>query len=107
MKGLFITLAVLCPQCCFAATSADIDKMTTYAVILGRSTACGVDTSDASRKVGRWLDRKFPPGSRDQQTYLPIFSEGMLYHAKQQQAGKSPDNCQGIRRAYSKMRWPE
>jgi hypothetical protein len=48
-----------------AASQADIDKLTTYAVVLGRAVACGANLDDASRRVGRWMDRTFPPGSKD------------------------------------------
>ena len=48
-----------------AASPAEIDKLTTYAVILGRATACGINTKEASSRVGTWMDRTFPPASAD------------------------------------------
>ncbi len=89
-----------------AATNADIDRMTTYAVILGRAAGCGIDTSIESARVGRWMDRKFPPGSQDQLTYLPVFVQGMTYHAKMQSSGSSPDSCAEIRRQIRTFPWP-
>jgi len=89
-----------------AATDTDIDKLTTYTVIIGRAVACGVDIKPAMKDVGRWMDRRFPPGSLDQQTYLPIFSLGVQYHAKQQANGNSPDSCSSVRKKFSRMEWP-
>ncbi len=88
------------------ASDADVDKLTTYAVILGRAAGCGIDTTVATGRVGRWMDRVFPPGSRDQQTYVPIFLEGMRYHAQQQIEGKSPDSCAAVRRSLDGFPWP-
>jgi hypothetical protein len=89
-----------------SATAQDINKLTTYAVILGRAIACGADVGSASGKVGRWMDRVFPPGSADQKTYLPIFMGGTRYHAEQQKLGKSPDNCSSVLRTFSSFPWP-
>ncbi|MEM4725217.1 MAG: hypothetical protein QXP01_09415 [Candidatus Hadarchaeum sp.] len=52
------------------------------------------------------MDMKFPPGSRDQKTYLPIFMEGVRYHAQQQKEGKSPDSCAAVLRTFRTMPWP-
>jgi len=88
-----------------AASRADIDRLTSYAVILGRAIACGIDTQEASVQIGKWMDKRFPPGSKDQQTYLPIFIDGVKYHAEQQRAGRSPDSCSQVRHSFSKMKW--
>lgn len=89
-----------------SASPADIDKLTTYAVVLGRAVACGVNIEDASRRVGLWMDRRFPPGSTDQKTYLPIFIDGVSYHAQQQKSGKSPDPCSAVLRSFNGFPWP-
>ncbi|MEK6685995.1 MAG: hypothetical protein AABY99_06360, partial [Pseudomonadota bacterium] len=77
-----------------AASSEDIDKLTTYATILGRAIACGNDIEDSMYRVGvgKWMDRTFLPGSVDQKIYLPIFMEGVRYHAQMQKEGESPDS---------------
>jgi len=107
-----IKVAVLC-ICVLASStpalgvsSQDVDRITTYAVILGRAVACGADISDASRRVGQWMDVKFPPGSQDQQAYLPIFVNGVGYHAQQQKEGKSPDSCAAVLRNFKAFPWP-
>jgi len=89
-----------------AASNADIDRMTTYAVILGRGVACGASTAGPSARVGAWMDRVFPPGSNDQKIYLPIFMQGVQHHAQQQKAGKSPDSCSTVLRNFNSFPWP-
>lgn len=107
-----IKVAVLCigvlasSTAALGASSQDIDRMTTYAVVLGRAVACGADITDASRRVGRWMDVKFPPGSQDLKTYLPIFVNGVEYHAQQQKDGKSPDSCAAVLRNFKGFPWP-
>ena len=89
-----------------AASSKNIDKLTTYAVVLGRAAACGGDIETPSRRVGAWMDKVFPPGSADQKTYLPVFMEGMRYHAQQQATGKSPDSCSSVLDTLRGFPWP-
>jgi hypothetical protein len=72
---------------------------------LGRACGCGIDVSDASQRVGAWLDRTFPPDSPDRTFYLKLFISGMQYHAKQQSTGNSPDTCEQARKALNGMRW--
>jgi len=97
------------PRATATSTSTDervIDKMTTYAVMLGRAIGCGLDMSGPSRRVGRWMDRHFPPGSSSQRTYLLIFVEGMKHHAQQQASGNSPDSCATVQRVIDTTPWP-
>jgi hypothetical protein len=104
---IFIFANVFCvPTFTIAASDSDIDKLTTYAVILGRAIGCGINTDYEMRRVGAWMDKKFPPGSSDQKTYLPIFLQGIQYHAKQQSSGNSPDSCPQVRKSFKRMQWP-
>lgn len=89
-----------------AASSADIDRLTTYAVVLGRAVGCQIDATNAYSRVGRWMDRAFPPGSEDQKTYLPVFIVGVKHNAEQQAAGRSPDSCSSVRRTLDGFPWP-
>jgi hypothetical protein len=69
---LLLMLAVVAPSLS-AASSSDVDKLTTYAVVLGRGIGCSAPgAQDGMSRVGRWMDRKFPPGSSDQKTYCPF-----------------------------------
>ena len=106
---LFLTaleLFFVAPLVAEAASAKNVDKLTTYAVILGRAAACGGDIETPSRRVGAWMDKVFPPGSADQKTYLPVFVEGMRYHAQQQAAGKSPDSCSSVLNQLRGFPWP-
>lgn len=87
-------------------SAADIDKMTTYAVILGRGIACGASTQEPMKRVGKWFDNTFAPGSSAHKQYMVIFMTGIEHHAAQQRAGKSPDSCDSIRRTFSGFPWP-
>ena len=77
-------LALLCTSA-NGASESDIDKLTTYAVMLGRGTACGADVESASRKVGRWMDQRFPPGIRRSANLPSHFHGG--YEASRRAAG--------------------
>ena len=89
-----------------AATKGDIDALTSYAVFLGRGVACGVNIKPEMQRVGVWMDRRFPPGSEDQQTFLPIFIQGVQHHAQLQKDGNSPDTCSKVREQYERVPWP-
>lgn len=93
-------------QSSLAASDADIDRLTTYAVILGRAVGCGISTSYEASRVGDWMDRKFPPGSADQKIYLPIFMNGVRENAEKQSRGLSPDDCGSVEEQFNMVRWP-
>lgn len=103
---LLLPILALLPIAAEPASSADVDRLTTYSTILGRAAACGADTSSAMGRVGRWMDRRFPPGSSDQKKYLPVFMEGVRYAAKQQRAGRTPDSCSQALKTYRRFNWP-
>lgn len=85
---------------------AEVDRLTTDAVLLGRAIGCHLDVDVESRRVGDWLDRVAPPGSRDQQIYLPMLMAGMRQNAEAQAAGRSPDSCEAVTLAVRRHRWP-
>jgi hypothetical protein len=87
-------------------SARDIDRMTTYATLLGRAIGCRINVDDEMRKVGKWMDRTFPPGSKEQRIYMPIFLKGLKDSAKQQREGKSPDSCETLREEVRHIRWP-
>ncbi|MFZ2586823.1 MAG: hypothetical protein WAZ18_01675 [Alphaproteobacteria bacterium] len=91
---LILTLAM---PLSWAAIEHEIDTMTTFAVMLGRSIGCAHDTDTSAQKIGTWLDRHFPPKSSDQKTYLPIFMQGVSMNMKAQMAGESPDSCSKVK----------
>lgn len=99
-----LILQLLWTGLCSAATSADTDQMTTYAVIIGRASACGIDTGNASERVGTWMDRTFTGSERGQM--LKIFMMGMEREARAQKEGRSPDSCSAVRRTLNGFPWP-
>lgn len=110
MKSIFsftvFSLLLVTTFAAEAASSKNIDKLTSYSVVLGRAAACGGNIEAPSRRVGVWMDKVFPPGSADQRTYLPVFMEGMRYHAQQQAEGKSPDSCSSVLNTLRGFPWP-
>ncbi|WP_141567904.1 hypothetical protein [Comamonas testosteroni] len=103
LPGLAFFLAITSGQ---ASANANIDKMTTYAVLLGRAMGCGVEVKKPMERVGAWMDKVFPPGSEDQRVILPIFVQGLVDHSKAQSEGRSPDSCSQVRTAINKTKWP-
>ena len=87
-----------------AVTDANVDRMTSYAVILGRAVGCGLDTGAASRRVGVWMDATFSADQR--KVYLPVFITGMQQQAEGQRAGSSPDSCSQVRQQFWRVAWP-
>jgi hypothetical protein len=85
-----------------STSDSNIDKLTSYAVILGRASGCGIDVENESRRVGTWIDSNFS----SQPEYLYIFVQGMEYHFKQQQSGGSPDTCNDVKRVLNGFPWP-
>lgn len=83
-----------------------IDRVSTYAVLVGRGVGCGVDVSGPVNRVGSWLDSVAPPGSEAQRTLLPMFMQQSQYHAGQQVSGQSPDGCDTVARAIRNHPWP-
>ena len=86
-------ILVLAAACCLlgfgtpvnAASDEDIDAMTSNAVFLGRAIACGLDTDLLASKIGKWLDRVFPPGSSDPASLS-------LHHSSAQREGRQRHN---------------
>lgn len=89
-----------------AFANQNVDKMTTYSVLLGRAIGCGMDVEKQMKRVGTWMDKVFPPGSSDQKVLLPIFIQGIMDNSKAQANGNSPDSCSQVRSSISKTKWP-
>lgn len=78
-----------------------IDRLTTYATILGRGIACNVPgTDEASRRLGAWMDAQGLNG------YAMIAAAGIRAAAEQQRAGRSPDTCAKVRQIFPTINWP-
>ena len=108
MKLLYIVFTILpvvfCYSTAYAVSDQDIDRLTTYTTILGRATACGINTKKQAERVGKWMDRTFSPEEKG--TYLEIFAIGVSYAAKMQSEGRSPDSCFDVSRTLDGFPWP-
>lgn len=79
-----------------------VDRMTTYAVLLGRGIACEAPgVQEASRKVGAWMEEKGLA-----KTYTVAVAEGIRMSAIEQRAGRSPDSCAIVRTSFPTYPWP-
>src|SRR5262245_39522123 len=83
-----------------------MDQLTTYIQVLGRAQACGIDTTEASRRVGSWVDRMSRPGSDERKAYMQVILVGLPYVVEQQRQGRTADSCANVRRYWPTMRWP-
>ncbi|MBF0309480.1 MAG: hypothetical protein HQL56_08135 [Magnetococcales bacterium] len=86
-----------------APADYDINTMTSYAVILGRASACGVYTDDAKARVLVWMAGRFPKANPASKAHELIFHEGVHMHTRLQASGKSPDSCQNVIKVYNNM----
>lgn len=88
------------------ATPDDIDRLTTYGAALGKGIACKADgVKEASKRVGQWMDKTFPPGSDDQKTYLPALTAG-IEATTRLQVEKPTESCESVRKAFASFPWP-
>ena len=106
LKKLMATLPPTQQTNTSAPSGEDINRMTTYAVVIGRGIACGVSTSSATLRVSQWFDRVFTPGTSQHKTYMVIFAAGMEKHAQLQRSGKTPDSCKQVQAAFGSFPWP-
>ena len=88
-----------------AASQAELERMSSLALLLGRGIGCNLETKRASAVIGSWFDQTFPPGSSEQERYLPVFAAEVEQHARQQRSGDSPDSCADVANAFYTMRW--
>lgn len=86
-------------------SDADIDRLTTYAVILGRAVGCGLSISSQGGRVGDWLVRRTSSKS-EQSTYAVIYMQGIVDNRDAQRAGRSPDDCSTVNRQFAQVTWP-
>jgi hypothetical protein len=89
----------------YAASQADIDKLTTYATIFGRAFTCSLDIDGPSRRVDAWVEEKFPPG-KDRVMAERIFTQGVQYGAQMQAKRYTPDSCAEVARGLRSTPWP-
>ena len=81
----------------------DVDRLTSYAVMIGRAMGCGSTPTFEAGRVGGWIVRTF---QRDHQHFQQIFHAGIKHHAEWQIAGNSPDSCSTVKREFRNTNWP-
>jgi hypothetical protein len=100
VAAALVVLSLVGPQSGLATPSSkDVDRLTSYSVLLGRAIGCGVDVSRQRELVSDWVDRKFS----DNMELVLVFAQGVRHHAGEQQAGRSPDSCASVQRVISSM----
>ena len=93
------------PGMTHAASKAELDRLNGFALLLGRAIGCDLDTKQAQSVISAWLDETFPPGSAEQERYLPRFVESLRFHAREQHLGNTPDSCADIAQAFDDLYW--
>lgn len=79
-----------------------LDRLTTYASIVGRGMACNVPSAPKrAAQVGAWLKRE---GLSQQ--YGGIYLQSIKIAVEQQKNGKTPDSCQKISSVFDSFPWP-
>jgi hypothetical protein len=88
-----------------AASETEVERLSSFALLLGRGIGCNLDTKRAARAISSWFERTFPADSGEQERYLPVFAGEVERHARQQRGGGSPDSCADVAHAFYTMRW--
>ena len=83
-----------------AASETAIERLSTFAMILGRGIGCNLDTKRAAAMLSKWFDEAFPPESGEQKHYLPRFATEVEQYSMQQRRGDSPDSCADVAQAF-------
>ncbi len=83
--------------------ASEIDRLTSYSVIMGRGLGCGVAYEPTLLRVIAWIASTF---GTESERMNAVFGLGMQHHAHQQRAGNSPDDCATVRASFNKMPWP-
>jgi hypothetical protein len=103
-----VALALMLSTSAFGQTSkksfdydSAVDKLTTYSTVIGRALACKVDVSKQMDVVQDWFDNRVP--KKYQAEFNSTFNIGVLYAAKQQVEGKSPDDCTTVRKHFNQI----
>jgi|GEM_PF-6253270 len=87
------------------ANAASIhNQLSNYAEIIGKASACGINTQVASRAVGRWLGNKASSGSIDLSKLLAKYINDVKTSAAKQLKNKS--TCSSAISSFNSTAWP-
>jgi hypothetical protein len=87
------------------APDAELERLESIALLLGRAIGCALDTERAAGQIRLWFDQTYPPGSEARQRYLPVFERAVHFYIAQQQSGNSPDSCAEVSDALATLGW--
>jgi hypothetical protein len=85
---------------------ADMDRITTDAVLIGRGIACNVPIMRQSQRVSDWLEKVAPPSADNHRAMMDALQLGISMNAKAQASGESPDDCPTVGMAIRDHWWP-
>ena len=85
-----------------ADTATDMDKVATYADLLGRGIGCGFGMKEQTRRVGAWIDKTF--AGPDVGKARKLFVTSMQQGAKEQ--SRSEESCARLRSTLDEITWP-
>lgn len=107
----FLCVALLAALLCGAAVTrsaaepaSDMDKVTTYAELLGRGISCGFDMKEQTRRVGTWIDHTFT--GQDMGLARKQFVTGMQQGVKKQAAEPAEESCPRLQKTLNEVTWP-
>jgi hypothetical protein len=100
-----VACSLMATTAAVAATAADLERLNEYAELIGRAQACGADTTEAMRAVGRWMDTTFRRASRTQHSYVVMFASNLRQHAREQSESAGAGSCTPVLRAFHGFSW--
>lgn len=83
-----------------------MDRLTTFAILIGRGVGCHIDMSRETIRVEKWISLQSHVGPADLGTLQGVFVSGVQAQAEQQAAGEGPDSCAVVAHAIHHHSWP-
>jgi hypothetical protein len=90
----------------FAQGAADMERLKAYTVLLGQADACNTNVDAGLERVGAWVHRVWPQGSRDQPAAYQVWVKGTQDAARAQRRGTSGKTCEQVARDVAAAKWP-
>ena len=90
----------------FAQGAADMERLKGYTTLLGQADACNANVEAGVERVGPWLNRVWPPGSKDQPAAFQLWMKGTQEAARAQRRGTSGKTCEQVAREVAAAKWP-
>ncbi|MDP3750077.1 MAG: hypothetical protein Q8Q88_23885 [Phenylobacterium sp.] len=84
----------------------NMDRLTTYAVLIGRATGCRFQTGPLDDRVRKWIIGATSNSRADRDVMFAVWQAGIRENAYAQLEGRSPDDCDAVARGIHGHRWP-